>query len=171
MANGDDYRQSVDKGIAEGRWTFGRILWPILGVVVLLWILSYFLGWFSEAGQVAQQEFGPSAALEKYQWFIERQNSILKMDQDIKNFEGRLINLEQQYKSDYGQDPAKWSLATQTQYNHERQTARDDLLAVISQRNHLVQEYNANSQKFNWEPFRQRTDLPPESFEEYKSMY
>jgi hypothetical protein len=55
----------------------------------------------------------------------------------------------------------------QTQYNQAKQQARDDLIAVASQRNNLVREYNAASEKFNWKPFLTRPDKPKDRFDDY----
>jgi len=53
------------------------------------------------------------------------------------------------------------------QYNREVQMARDDLASIASQRNGLVKEYNAASEKFNWAPFETNPDKPEESYHEY----
>ena len=84
-------------------------------------------------------------------------------------FENRYSTIESDYKNNYGTDPASWPPDIRTTYNRERQTGRDDLLAVTSQRNNLAKEYNAASEKFNWLPFRDEPDLPPERLEEYVS--
>ena len=52
------------------------------------------------------------------------------------------------------------------QYNHDRDQARDDLAAIVSQRNNLVRDYDAQAAKFNWEPYRSRDDRPPPRYGE-----
>lgn len=145
----------------------GKIIFCIFGVVVLVGILGYAFGIFGEAAQVAQEEFGPRGALGKYEWFLEQASAIEKMDQDIKMFEGRVKGIDEQYKS-YGDDLSKWPPHIQVQYNRAKQQARDDLIAVASQRNNLVKEYNAASEKFNWAPFKTKLDKPRERFQEYQ---
>jgi hypothetical protein len=140
----------------------------LVGAVISL--IGWGLGWFSEAGKVAKEEFGPQAALEKYQWFISQANAIDKMNTDIGNFEKRVTAVEKQYVGSYGTDKTKWTPDVRVLYNRENQLARDDLLAVVTQRNNLVKEYNAQSQKFNWAPFRTRSDMPSEQLQEYKSL-
>ncbi len=142
------------------------------GVVVMLLLFAlgavgYFLGWFSSAGKVVKDEFGPQAALSKYEWFIDQANAIKKADQDVVLFEQRRTDIEKQYTDTYGVDKTKWSASIQVQYNQASQTARDDLLAIVSNRNNLVKDYNAQSEKFNWAPFQTRPDLPPRTFFEY----
>ena len=142
----------------------------IIGLVVIafigLWFVGYFLGWFGEAAKVTQEEFGPRAALKKYEWFINQANAIEKMDQDIALFENRIKQVDEEY-SQYGNDKAKWPLHTQVMYNERKKTVQDDLVAVVSQKNNLVREYNAQSDKFNWKLFETDPRKPKEHFHEY----
>ena len=49
--------------------------WVILAVVVLfvgLPILGWVMGWFGQAGDVAMEEFGPKAMLDKYEWLLDQ---------------------------------------------------------------------------------------------------
>ena len=57
-------------------------------------------------------------------------------------------------------------LDVRTRYGSDSQQARDDLTAIVSQRNNLVRDYNAASEKFNWSPFQTRADMPPTTFTE-----
>ena len=139
----------------------------LLFLIFALGAVAYGLGWIGSAGEVVKEEFGPEAALEKYEWFIDQANAIEKADADIALFEQRRADIEVQYTSTYGADKTKWSPGIQVQYNHEAQTARDHLLAIVSNRNNLVKEYNAQSEKFNWAPFKGRDDYPPENFVDY----
>jgi hypothetical protein len=115
-----------------------------------------------EGATVAQTEFGPKAALQKYEWFKEQSSAISKMDQDIDLFKQRVTDVEKTFVA-YG-DKAKWPLDVRYQYNQSVQQGREDLLAVISQRNNLVKEYNAASSKFNWSLFQAREDAPAKEF-------
>jgi hypothetical protein len=157
---------NVGEQASRGPWNALSIL---LMAVIVLSVIGYVFGWFGEAAQVAQEEFGPQAALEKYEWFIDQSGRIEKMDQDVRIFEARATGVESQYSS-YGADKASWPLNIQTQYNQQMQTARDDLLAVTSQRNSLVREYNAASEKFNWSPFQTDPNKPGEKFFEYTAQ-
>jgi len=146
------------------------ILWRIflfgLLIVAVLGVVGYVLGWFGEAAQVAQKEFGPKAALAKYEWFKEQSAAIKKMDQDVAMFEQRGKDIDAQYAS-YGADHAKWPLDVRVEYNRAKGQSRDDLVAVASQRNNLVKEYNAASSKFNWTAFQTNPDKPNLNFQEY----
>lgn len=143
-----------------------KFVFFIIALVVVVSAVGYVFGWFGEAATVVQEEFGPRAALKKYEWFIDQANRVEKMDQDIKMFEGRVTNVDSQYKT-YGDDRAKWPPHISVQFNRERQQAREDLIAVASQRNNLVREYNSQSEKFNWKLFQTRPDKPKERFHDY----
>ena len=164
----NEYRKEFNETSREVKWTFWKVLWLIIVFVAIVSVAGYIFGWFGESARVAKEEFGPKAALEKYEWFVDYASKIKKMEADISLFENRIINLKSEYGF-YGENPAKWPLDVRTQYNHSLQLAQDDLVAIISQRNSLVMEYNAASDKFTWEPFKKRDDFPGKEFLEYKS--
>lgn len=157
------YEKSAEKGPAS---LFLKVTALVVGCGLVLAAIGYGLGWFGEAAQVAQEEFGPRAALKKYEWFKEQAAAIKKMDQDVVMYEKRVKDVESRYSS-YGENRTKWPLDARIQYGHESQVARDDLVAIASQRNNLVKEYNAASSKFNWSPFQTDPDKPNQFFQEY----
>jgi len=158
---------SYTSAAERGPWPiFWKIFFTVLGIALVISVFGYFLGWFGEAAKIAQDEFGAKTALTKYEWFIDQANRIEKMDKDISLFEARAKGVDIQYKG-YGEDMAQWPPHIQVQFNRERQQAREDLLAMASQRNNLIKEYNASSEKFNWRPFQTRPDRPKERFHEY----
>ncbi|TSC81674.1 MAG: hypothetical protein G01um101420_920 [Parcubacteria group bacterium Gr01-1014_20] len=164
-AERSEYRGAVAEGIGEAKWTFWKIFWVVVGLIVVLTVAGFALGLFGETAQVAQEQFGPRASLAKYEWFIERATMIEKADADVAMFEGRVRGVDEQYAA-YGPDKAKWAPHIQAEYNSARQQARDDLVSVKSQRNNLAREYNAASEKFNWAPFQTNVDKPREKFQE-----
>lgn len=139
----------------------------LLLVFALSVVGSILFGWFGGAGILIQKEFGPDAAMAKYSWFIDQSNAIKKADADIVLYQQRYADVETHYVSIYGEDKTKWATSVQVQYNHAISTTYDDMMAIISNRNTLVKEYNAQSKKFNWSPFMTRSDLPPQTFLEY----
>jgi len=144
----------------------GRIILYIFGIVVVIGVLGYVLGIFGEAAQVAKEELGPRAARDKYSWFLQQASAIEKMDQDIKLFEARAEDVDKKYS--YDGDISKMPIDVRTLYIKEKQQVRDDLIAVVSQRNNLVKEYNAASENFLWAPFETELDKPRKSFQEYQ---
>ena len=156
------YRNESNNG-----WrVFWKVFWILLSIIVLISITSYIFGWFGEGAKVVKDEFGPKAALTKYEWFIDQANHIKKAKTDIEVFEKRVQSIDAQYKA-YGEDLSKWPPHIQVQYNREKQTAREDLAGIVSNHNRLVKEYNTESGKFNWAPFNTYEDKPNEQIDEY----
>lgn len=122
---------------------------------------GYVLGWFGKVSEFAKSKpsSGTSISLTEYQWFITRANDIKKMDSGIGKFNERLTNVGSKYQN-YGNNKSDWPPHIQGQYNSEQKKARDNLLAVKSQRNGLVRKYNEASEKFNWKPFKGLEETP-----------
>jgi hypothetical protein len=157
----NEYESAVERGPMSG-----FLKWFLLLIVIFVIVsgTGYVLGWFGEAASVAQKELGATAALHKYEWFIEQSAMIGKMDKDVELFRGRITEVKTRYAT-FG-EPKDWSPDIRVQYNAEVKTANEDLIAVISQRNNIVREYNAASEKFNWTPFKTRPDAPQVRYEE-----
>lgn len=163
MSGWQSWERAADRGPGPFLWKLGVF---IVLVMLVMIPVGCALGFIGEGAQVVHDEFGPKAALKKYEWFIDQSNSIEKMNNDIKTYTQRVQDVDNRY-STYGADRTKWTPAIQVQYNHDRGLAYDDLTAVVTQRNNLVREYNAESSKFNWSPFKTKPDLPPQNYEEY----
>jgi len=159
--------ESLEKSAKRGPIPIGL---KILGLFVLFAIIitpiGWAAGWFSEAATLAREEFGPRAMLEKYEWFKDQAPRIDKMKADIAMFESRKTGVTEKYAG-YGEKMSEWPPHIQAEFNREASQARDDLIAIVSQHNTLVREYVTQSSKFNWALFRTRTDMPPETYEEY----
>jgi hypothetical protein len=147
---------------------FIKVIGLLIVMGAILGVVGYAFNWCGDAAQVTRDEFGPKAMIQKYEWFKEQSAAIKKMDQDIVLFEKRSVSVVSQYK-DYGQDKTKWPMDIRLQYNRAKEQARDDLMAVVSQRNNLVKEYNAAGSKFNWKPFATDPSAPQAVFEEYSA--
>ena len=165
MSNWNKYEKAAEKGPFS---IFIKLFGLIIAISIVIGVTGTIFGWFGEAADVVQEEFGPRTAMDKYEWFIGQASAIEKMDKDISLFESRVESIESSYAG-YGENKTQWPIDIRTTYNHEISIARDDLVAVISQRNNLVKEYNAASEKFNWAPFKTKLDKPREAFQEYRS--
>ena len=88
---------SIGKAAERGPISLGLM---IVVIVVVLGFVVGLAGWglglIGETASVAQKEFGPRAALAKYEWFIEQANAIQKMDNDIVMFENRVTAVKEQ---------------------------------------------------------------------------
>lgn len=124
----------------------GKVIAGVAGFVVLIGsvsVVSYTLGWFGEGATVVQQEFGPRKSLIKYEWFVDQSNAIKARENDISLYEDRIKSLEDQYK-----DVQRKDWPRDDREGHNQQKA--ELAGIKASYNDLVREYNANSQKFNW---------------------
>ena len=62
---GNDFGNGPDQDIRAGKNLFWKFFFALLSLSIVLSIIGYGLGWFGEAAQVAQKEFGPQAALQR----------------------------------------------------------------------------------------------------------
>ena len=155
---------------AEYRSSIERKTMKVIKVLLVILLLSISTipacRWFSEAEDVGMEQYGPKAMLGKYEWFINQNNAIQKMNNDILIYKKAHNNVKINYVQNYG-EPSKWDLAIKTMYNKEFNDTKLTYISIVSQRNNLVKDYNSQSEKFNWSTFKTRTDCPPESIEEY----
>ncbi|HLC98922.1 MAG TPA: hypothetical protein VJC00_02845 [Candidatus Nanoarchaeia archaeon] len=129
-----------------------KIVLIVLIVFVGLSILGFVLGWFGEAAKVTQEEFGPDAMLQKYEWFKDTAAQLEKKKADITVYEGRMKAMDQTYK-DLRRD--KWPREDREQYN----VWVSEVAGVKASYNSLAADYNAQMAKFNWR-FANTGELP-----------
>ncbi len=143
----------------------------LIRIVVILFIvgavggtLAYVGGWFSEGGRVIQQEFGPQRALEKYEWFKDAAGQLEAKKANIDVYQGQLKALEDAYANPDGTAIPRnqWDRTDKENYNLRSQ----ELAGMKASYNQLAAEYNAQSSKFNWAPFKGNSDEPPHEFKE-----
>ena len=134
---------------------------PIMLAFFILGMLGYGLGWFAEAGQVAKEEFGPRASLEKYEWFKDASSQLEKKREDINIYLQRIKSFEQDYDGVKRKDWDRIDKQTYSQYHQE-------LAGVRSSYNKLAAQYNANSVKFNWSIYKGNSDIPPYEYKQLK---
>ena len=143
-----------------------KFAFALIAFSAILSVVGYALGWFSEAGQVAQEQFGPRAALEKYEWFKDVAAQLEKKQADIAVYEGRLNELAKAYQNLPRQ---KWPREDREQYS----TWSSEVAGIKASFNTLAAEYNAGMAKFNWS-FANAGELPkgadkplPREFKQY----
>ena len=120
--------------------------------------LTYVMGWFSEAGEVAKEEFGARASLKKYEWFKTASATIEEKKNSIQMFENNMKSMEEDYGDIHRAD---WDRLDKQQYNQWKL----ELYGMKSSYNSTVKEYNAQSSKFNWELYN--TDNLPTEYTTY----
>ena len=129
----------------------------IVGVVIVLTIGGYILGWFGEAAKVAKEEFGPEASLEKYEWFKETGATLQEKKRTIEVYENNVKEIEADYE---GIKRIDWDRTDKEQINQWRL----EVAGLKASFNQTAAEYNAASDEFNWKPYK--TDIPKE-YESY----
>jgi hypothetical protein len=124
-----------------------KIILKCLGLVLLLVVIFapvvYGFGWFGEAVQVVREQFGPSAAIKKYEWFKDAAAQLEKKQADITVYDGRMTAMNETYKDLVRQ---KWPREDREQYN----VWSSEVAGVKASYNALAAEYNAQMAKFNW---------------------
>lgn len=136
-----------------------KVIFWIIGLSIVVSLIGYGLGWFSEAGEVAQKEFGAKAALKKYEWFKDASAKLEQRKSDIAIYEKKVQNLNEQYKNTARKD---WDRTDKETYNQWE----TELAGIKLSYNNLASEYNSQSSKFNWSPFKGEI---PESYQQYEN--
>lgn len=152
------YETAYEKGPAQ----FGRkIIWLILGLVLIVGPLIYIGGWLSDAASVAKKEFSASALLKKYEWFKNASAQLDKKLADIKVYDSRIKAMPDRKEMDRTE-------------KEQFMLWHTELAGVKASYNGLAAEYNAQMSKFNWR-FTNAGTLPkgatevlPRSFRQYK---
>jgi hypothetical protein len=152
--------KDYDKAGEHGPMSLGvKSLWGafvlVLFFIVLGWGLSTvgcFTRLVSETTSVAFDEFGPKAALEKYEWLKDASAQLDKKKADIAVYKSRFAALEASYK---GEPRSKWAKDDREQHS----IWASEVSGVIASYNGLAAEYNAQMAKFNWR-FANVGDLP-----------
>lgn len=145
----DDYEKTAQRGpmaIAI------KVVLAAFALGTFISVIGYGLGWFSEAAQVAQEEFGPRAALEKYEWFKDTAAQLEKKQADIAVYSARMTAMDETYSELARQ---KWPREDREQYN----VWSSEVAGVKASYNTLAAEYNSQMVKFNWR-FANAGDLP-----------
>jgi hypothetical protein len=142
MSYRDDYTQ-IER---DYFWTLPRIgcaFVMLIGLVVVLGIVGHVFGWFGEAADVAQQQFGPQALLDKYEWFKDASAQLDKKQADISVYQKRFKDLQELYA---GVPRAQWAREDREQLN----IWQSEVAGVTASYNQLAAEYNAQMAKFNY---------------------
>ena len=136
--------QDYEKAAKRGPMTIAvKVILAFFALGIFVAVIGYGLGWFSEAAQVAQEEFGPRAALQKYEWFKQAAAQLEKKQADITVYEGRQRAMDETYK-DLARH--KWPREDREQYN----VWSSEVAGVKASYNALAADYNAQMAMFNW---------------------
>ena len=145
----EDYEKAAEKGPLS---LMVKVVIGLTLIGALIGGIGYVAGWFGEATQVAQDEFGPKAMLAKYTWFKEAAAQLDKKQADIKVYEGRLKAMDETYK---GLSRLQWPREDREQHN----VWSSEVAGVKASYNQLAAEYNAKMAEMHWR-FANKGDLP-----------
>ena len=148
MKSWNNYEEELSK---SPRSALGVIVKGGLILIVISCALSgigYIAGWFGEAATVAKQEFGPKAALKKYEWFKDASAALDQKQANITVYAARLSTFDGMTRKEMDridkQQQAQWIA---------------ELSGVKASYNGLAANWNSQISKFHWSPFL--GDLPP----------
>ncbi len=103
---------------------------------IIIGLVGYAAGWFSEAGKVAQEQLGPRATLKKYEEFKEQAAILEAKIASIAVVEAQLATMDQSSK-----------------FRDEREALRikqAEIAGMKASFNSLAATYNANMSKMNY---------------------
>lgn len=117
---------------------------------------------FGEGRQVIKEELGPRAMLKKYEWFKDAAAQLDKYKADIVNFQEQIDDLRADYEGVPRKDWDRVDKQTMSQYKQQR-------TGVLAMYNRLAAQYNAQSNKVNWQYFDTTDgDVPPKNYAEMR---
>ena len=146
------YRDEYNRVQSDVFWTFPRALFAIVGMLAVLSVVGFIFGIFGEAAKVTQEQFGPAALLQKYEWFKDAAAELDKKQADIGVYDNRFKRLETDY---VGVPRTKWARDDREQLS----IWQSEAAGVKASYNQLAAEYNAQMSKFNYR-FTNVGDLP-----------
>jgi len=145
----EHYEKETEKGPWKAFMAIGGL---VLAIVVVLMIVGRGLSCAGEGLQVAQEEFGPRALLQKYELFKDMAASLDALKADIRVYEGNVAQMSEDYEGTPRKD---WDRTDKEQMSQWRA----EVAGVKSQFNAVAAEYNAAMAKFNY-AFCNVGDLP-----------
>lgn len=154
---------ATKRGTRRATWKAVVIIVPILAIIL---VGSFALGFFTEGLSVAQEELGPRAINQKYEWFKRAASQIRANSQNVDV----LVARNESFVSNLPEDREKW-------YRTDRETMaqyQSESSGTVLMYNRLVGEYNAEMSMWHtrftnfgkmpagWE------DITPDKFPEYR---
>ncbi|GEM_PF-520282 len=165
--------QSLENSAEKGPLALGLRLIIIIIAILAAAIsgVGYVFGWLGEGARVVQDEFGPKAALEKYEWFKNAAAQLDAYTATIEANKARITAIEGTYVDENNKaiPRSRWARTDIEAYNQ----VQTEIAGIKGAYNNLAGEYNAAMVKFNFR-FANQGDLPagasralPRSFRPY----
>ena len=150
------YRQEVNEGLMAGKWTFWKVFFAALPIVVVLSIGGYVVSLAIQPARIIERTLDADNVLYNYEWFKQRFQSIQAIDKKIIDAEQAV----ETFKEEAGPRDG-W---------HREDREESSRLSAITlglkqQRADLAAEYNARSKMANRSIFKAGDIELPETIE------
>jgi len=119
----------------------------------MIGVVGFALGWFGNAGQVANQELSPSALLAKYRLMLGQQNSLEELNKNILVYQTQLDSISTEYLPNTTR--SNWAESDRQQYNNIQNAVSASKITF----NNLAEKYN-QEQKDMFYAFCNVANLP-----------
>lgn len=106
---------------------------------------------------------------ETYEWLTTRAEFLQKNALELSDGDRMLAVLEDEFGATE-EEQASWNRIKRAAYKiayEKTGTKRESFQAWVNEHNELVREYNAKAAALDWEPFKNRDDLPSRQLQEY----
>lgn len=145
-----EYRNEVKDAVREGKWTFWRIFWPFLLLLVAIGVTVWAITMLSRPGQVIEKITEPDKIIQNYEWFEAAYNDALAIDRQIKTSKQTVVDFEKSagLRSD-------WKRADTTEHSRLNSV----LQGLRYQRDNIISDYNARSNQLTRNLFK-GSELP-----------
>lgn len=140
MRDWDSVEKSVDKGPIQGGI---KVILICSVLIAAIWGIGTVFGIFGETAQVAKEQFGPRAMLQKYEWFKDCSAQLDQKVGSIGVYQQRIDSMIADYE---GVSRKDWPRTDREQMSQWRA----EVAGVKASYNQLSAEYNAQMSKFNW---------------------
>lgn len=135
-----DWGATAEKGMFA---LFMKVFFLIMAMTIVIGIGGYVFGFIGEGAAVVKEEFGPRAALRKYEWFKDASAQLEGKKQTIIVYDNKLKALETSYE---GASRREWDRTDKEAMN----LWMVEVAGIKASYNRLAAEYNSASSKFNW---------------------
>ena len=149
---------SLESAAEKGPVSLGLKLILIIAILAAaIGGVGFVFGWFSEGARVVQEQFGPKAVLEKYEWFKNAAAQLDAFTATIEANKARITAIEGTYVDENNKaiPRSKWARSDIEAYNQ----VLTEIAGIKGAYNNLAGEYNAAMAKVNFR-FANQGDLP-----------
>ena len=81
----NEYRDEFNEGMREAKWTFKKVFWPILGLIILISVIGYVLNLVSQPAKIVSKTLDADNVLYNYEWFKQTYQDVQAIDGKIEN--------------------------------------------------------------------------------------